>query len=428
MAIKYVDIFTKFVRHQSFSGVLLFLATIGALIIANSEYGTLYSDLWHSYVGIKAGDFTISMSLSHWINDALMALFFLMVGLEIKREFLLGELAGRDKAMFPVIAALGGMVVPALLYVFIVNPELKGGFGIPMATDIAFALGVLMLFGNRVSPALKLFLVSFAVVDDLGAVAVIAIFYTSDIQLTYLTLSLVTYLLIIGLNLMGVKKLLPYLLFGIVLWIFVLKTGVHATVAGVLLALAIPIRSKIPEDSFVQSCRKNLDEFEKSGDPIPLLTKKQIDVLEDIAEKYDSVQNPLLRLEHNLHGLISYVILPLFAFANAGVKIETDSLAEFDMLLFAIIAGLVIGKPIGIFAFTYLADKLKVAKKPDSMSWGDVLIGGFLGGIGFTMSIFITQLAFVDENVIDASKVAILGASVIAVLISSIAIFTKKSG
>ena len=415
----------KFINKEALSGILLFIATVTAVIVANSSLGQAYYDLWHLPFGMNLGELTISMTLTYWIDDGLMALFFLMVGLEIKREMLIGELSSVSKASFPIVAAIGGMLIPALIYVGF-NPNNPLGFGIPMATDIAFALGILMLLGTRVNPALKLFLVALAVVDDLGAVLVVATVYTSDIQSQYFLHAGIIYALIWALNLKGVTKITPYLILGIALWIYIHAIGIHATIAGVLLAFAIPISSKIDERKFIKESKKDLDDFEKHIDEVPILNHHQIDNLESIAYNYDKVQNPLVRLEHNLHGLSAFFIMPLFAFSNAGVLIDFSSVNANLMIVLGVIFGLIVGKPIGIFGFTYLATKLNIIKKPDNISWSEVLAVGFLGGIGFTMSIFITHLAFLDEDIISAVKLGVFIASFIAAVIGVFLILSNK--
>lgn len=423
--IKKFLIIDDFISKEALSGVLLFLATITAVICANSSFGQEYYDLWHMPLGVTLGDKTISMSLTYWINDGLMALFFLMVGLEIKREMVIGELSSIAKASFPIVAALGGMLIPALIYVAL-NPNNFIGFGIPMATDIAFALGILMLLGAKVNPALKLFLMALAVVDDLGAVLVVATVYTSEIKVEYFLHAGITYGLIWFLNYIGVKRILPYLILGIFLWIFIHEIGIHATIAGVLLAFAIPISSKIDEKQFIEKSRESVDDFEKNIDTIPILNHHQIDALESIAHGYDKVQNPLVKLEHNLHGISAFFIMPLFAFSNAGVFIDFSTISANMMIVLGVVFGLILGKPIGIFGFTFLATKLGIIRKPDDISWYDVLAVGFLGGIGFTMSIFITHLAFADETIIAAVKLGVFGASFTAAIIGVLLILLKK--
>ncbi len=403
----------RFIKDESFSGVLLFIATLAAVMVANSSLSDNYFELWQTNLGITLGDKTISMSLMHWINDGLMALFFLMVGLEIKRELLIGELSSVKKASFPIIAAAGGMAIPALVYVAF-NMDNPRGFGIPMATDIAFALGILMLLGKRVNPSLKVFLVALAVVDDLGAVIVVATVYTSEIHSEYFLYAALAYALVWILNLKKVTSLTPYLLLGIALWVFIHSAGVHATIAGVLLAFAIPISSKVDEDSFIQNTNESVDKFKKNIDDIPILNHYQIDALEDIAYNYEKVQNPLVKLEHRLHSFSAFFIMPLFAFSNAGVLLDFSAVTQNLTVVLGVVLGLIIGKPIGIVGFTYLAHKLKIITKPDNLSWSEIIAVGFLGGIGFTMSIFITHLAFLDQSMIDAVKLGIFFASFIA--------------
>jgi len=410
---QHIQTIQRFIKDESFSGVLLFVATIAAVIVANSALSESYFALWHMALGVTIGDFLISMDLMHWINDGLMALFFLMVGLEIKRELLIGELSSIQKASFPIVAAIGGMIVPALVYVLF-NMDNPKGFGIPMATDIAFALGILMLLGKKVNPALKLFLVALAVVDDLGAVIVVATVYTSEIHAEYFIHAALVYALIWALNMKKVTMLTPYLLLGIALWIFIHSVGIHATIAGVLLAFAIPISSKVEEDDFIKNTKKSVDIFEKNIDDIPILNHHQIDALEDISYNYEKVQNPLVKLEHQLHSFSAFFIMPLFAFSNAGVVLDFSAVSSNLMIVIGVVLGLIIGKPIGIVGLTYIAQKLKIVKKPDDLGWDEIIAVGFLGGIGFTMSIFITQLAFLDQSVIDAVKLGIFFASFIA--------------
>ncbi len=418
---RYIDTFSKFISKEALSGFLLFGATILAVIVANSSLSQTYYDLWHMGLGVALGEHTIAMGLHMWINDGLMALFFLMVGLEIKRELLIGELSSLKKASFPVVAAVGGMAIPALIYVLF-NRDNPMGFGVPMATDIAFALGILLLLGKRVNPALKLFLVALAVVDDLGAVLVVATVYTNEIHASYFLHVTLVYALIWLLNLKGVKSLWPYMILGILLWIYIHSIGVHATIAGVLLAFAIPIRSKIDEYAFIEKSTKAITSFEKHIDTIPILNHYQIDALENIACGYDRVQNPLVKLEHALHNFSAYFIMPLFAFANAGVVIELEAFTEHIGIALGVILGLVAGKPLGIFGFSYLGAKMGLIHKPDNLSWFEVLGVGFIGGIGFTMSIFITHLAFTDESLIAAVKLSIFIASFIAAVLGVIMI------
>jgi len=419
----YSNTLKNFISKEAYGGILLFLATILAVIVANSSYGTSYSTFWHLPLGVTLGDLNISMSLTYWIDDGLMALFFLMVGLEIKRELIIGELSSVQKAAFPIVAAIGGMVIPAFIYV-IFNPQNPIGFGIPMATDIAFALGILMLLGKRVNPALKLFLVALAVVDDLGAVLVVALVYTNQIHYEYFAHAALVYSLIWVLNIAGVKNIILYLILGLFLWIYIHAIGIHATIAGVLLAFAIPIKSKINEDEFINISSMSIQKFKDNIDNKHLLNHYQIDALEDIANSYTKVQNPLLKLEHFLHDFSAYFIMPLFAFSNAGVVIDFSIVNTHLMVVLGVVFGLLIGKPIGIFILTYILAQIDIIKKPNNITWSEVIAAGFFGGIGFTMSIFITHLAFTDQSMIDAVKLGVFIASFVAAFIGVFMVLT----
>ncbi|MPL90733.1 Na(+)/H(+) antiporter NhaA [bioreactor metagenome] len=380
-----------FISKETLSGLILFVVTVLAVTIANSSFGSYYFELFSTQLGITFGQLNASMSLLHWINDVLMAIFFLVVGLEIKREMLIGELSSVKKASFPIIAAIGGMIVPAILYISL-NPDHITGFGVPMATDIAFALGILMLLGNKVNPAIKLFLVTLAVVDDLGAIVVVAIFYTNELHFEYFLYAFAVYSIIWFLNYKNVQKLTPYIILGVFLWIFIHKTGIHSTIAGVLLAFAIPLNKKADLEESVEHL---------------------------------SVDNPLVKLEHALHNFSAFIIMPLFAFANAGVIIDFSNVIEHQLIVLGVALGLIIGKPIGIFSFTYLATKLRISVKPENVTWNDIFAVGFLGGIGFTMSIFISHLAFSDETIVGAVKLGIFASSVIAAIIGSVLLILK---
>ena len=382
----------SFISRETISGFILFAVTVLAVIIANSSFGADYTKLIATPIGLSFGEYSFSMSLLTWINDVLMALFFLVVGLEIKRDMIIGELSSVKKASFPIIAAFGGMIVPALIYVSL-NPGNMTGFGIPMATDIAFALGILMLLGNRVSLSIKLFLVTLAVVDDLGAIMVVAIFYTSEIHYEYFLHAGLVYAMIWTLNILNVQRLLPYLVLGVFLWIFVHNIGIHSTIAGVLLAFAIPLN-------------------------------KNASNTQSITNTY--IKNPLIKLEHALHNFSAFIIMPVFAFANAGVIIDFSSVIDHKMIVLGVALGLVIGKPIGIFAFTYLSTLLKISVKPDNVTWSEIIAVGFIGGVGFTMSIFISHLAFTDESVVSAVKLGIFASSITAAIIGVILLLLRK--
>jgi Na+:H+ antiporter, NhaA family len=414
--IKKFQFIQEYISKEAISGIVLFLATILAILIANTSFAQTYFDFWQAHLGLSLAGQTYSMSLEHWINDGLMALFFLMVGLEIKREMVIGELSSLSKAAFPIVGALGGMAIPALIYVLF-NLDNPLGFGIPMATDIAFALGILMLLGSKVNPALKLFLVALAVVDDLGAVMVVATVYTKEVKPEYFIHAGLVYAAIWGLNRFGVTRIIPYLILGAFLWFFIHAIGIHATIAGVLLAFAIPIQSKIDEDQFIKNTKSNLDDFAKYRDSKPILNHHQVDSLESIAYSYEKVQNPLVRLEHSLHGLSAFFIMPIFAFANAGLAIDFSNVSANLMVVLGVIFGLLLGKPIGIFGFTYLVSKTGWITKPQEISWYEVLSVGILSGIGFTMSIFITNLAFTENTVVASVKLGVFIASLLAAII-----------
>ncbi|AFI03406.1 sodium/proton antiporter NhaA [Helicobacter cetorum] len=416
-------ILKNFIKSESFGGVFLFLNAVMAMIVANSFLKEYYFALWHTPFGFQVGDFFIGFSLHHWIDDVLMALFFLMIGLEIKRELLFGELSDFKKASFPVIAAIGGMVVPGLIYFSLnANTPSHHGFGIPMATDIAFALGVIMLLGKRVPVALKVFLITLAVADDLGAIVVIAVFYTTNLKLAWLFGALGVILALMLLNRLNVRALTPYLLLGVLLWFFVHSSGIHATIAAVILAFMIPVKNpnkSIEQKHSVEELSLAIGNFEKlhqDKHTNPLLDKEQMDLLHILKEKASKLQSPLERLEHFLSPLSGYFIMPLFAFANAGVSISSDTNLGVDKVFLGVVLGLCLGKPLGIFLITFIGEKLKITARPKGISWWHILGAGLLAGIGFTMSMFISNLAFTSEHkdAMEVAKIAILFGSLIS--------------
>lgn len=407
----------QFIRSESFGGILLFSMAVLAMIIANSALAHYYFELWHMEFGLAIGSYSLTMSLHHWINDGLMALFFLLVGLEIKRELLVGELSSPRKAAFPMVAALGGMVVPASIFLaFTAGTPYTSGFGVPMATDIAFALGVLMLLGKRVPLPLKIFLTSLAVADDLGAIIVIALFYTADLNLGALLLAVAVIAGLLGMNRMGVKSMGWYLLLGLVLWFAVHESGIHATIAGVALAMTIPVHSKITSQEFLKHLDRHLEHFseEEKQRKNVFLTQRQQHIIEEIGSSYTSVQNPLTKLEHALHPLSSFLIMPLFAFANAGVALGGVEQSVWHPVAFGVVLGLLVGKPVGIMGFLWLSEKLNILRKPDNMSWTHIFGAALLGGIGFTMSMFIANLGFTQAYIMDLAKLSIIVGSLIA--------------
>lgn len=366
-------LFKEFFQSEQSSGVILILCTLTSIAISNSPFGAAYIEFWHRQVGFEAGEILLKHSVEYWINDGLMAIFFLLIGLEIERELYGGELSSLKNALLPLLAAAGGMAFPALFH-FLLNrgTEFQNGVGIPMATDIAFALGVLALLGSKIPASLKIFLAALAIVDDLGAIAVIAIFYTADLSILYLVLALGVYAALLTLNRLKVHNLWAYLIPGLFMWYFMLQSGVHATVAGVLLAFALPYG--------------------------------------------DGGENTLsYRVQHVLHKPVAFFIVPLFALANTSIMLGEGWVAGLKTANnLGIFTGLFIGKPLGIIILSLLAIRMGWSRLPIGVSWMHIIGVGFLGGIGFTMSIFITLLAFTDPEIVQASKVSILLTSLLS--------------
>ncbi len=423
----------SFIKEESLGGYILIAITIIALVWANSGFYDSYHYLWHELqMGFKFGDFELSSSLHHWINDGLMALFFFTIGLEIKREVLAGELSSFKKAGLPIAAAVGGMIIPALIYVIISinHPQFINGWGIPMATDIAFALGLMAMLGKRVPVSLKIFLTALAIADDLGAIMVIAVFYTESIDMMELLNAAFFLGVLIAANRMGVRSAIFYALVGgLGVWTSFLFSGVHATIAGVLIALTIPVRPKISEKAFIQRLSSCLDVFKKT-DPNDksLLTSAQSKVISKIGHHVSDANTPLQKLEHAMHPVSIFVILPIFALSNAGVHIEGNLMA---MLLhpisLGIMGGLILGKFLGISVFSWIFVKLKLANLPPGVSWAHIYGMSFLAGIGFTMSMFIADLGFEQQEYVKIAKVGILAASLLAGIIGvSILSMAKK--
>jgi NhaA family Na+:H+ antiporter len=358
------------------------------------------------------------MSLHEWINDGLMAIFFFVVGLEIKRELLIGELSTRQTAALPIAAALGGMIAPALIYAgFNAGTEGARGWGIPMATDIAFALGALALLGSRVPTVLKVFLAALAIADDLGAVVVIALFYTADLSIPSLIAAAVLFVALLGANRLEIRNAVVYGLVGVVLWLAVLTSGVHATIAGVMLAITIPARTRIDEAEFVARVEESLADFRAADEPgTSVLTNPgHQHAIHQLEEACEAAQAPLFKLEDKLHTLVAFGIMPLFALSNAGVRVVGGSLSVLaSPIVLGIVLGLVFGKPIGITLFSWLSARTRVAALPGDVSWGSLHGVSWLGGIGFTMSLFIANLAFAGTPRLEEAKIGILIASTIA--------------
>ncbi|HYG40191.1 MAG TPA: Na+/H+ antiporter NhaA [Cytophagales bacterium] len=410
--------FHKLIKEEYGSGIVLFSSVLIALIWANSPWAHSYHSLWETKFTISFNNYVLSQDLHHWINDGLMAIFFFVIGLELKRELMAGELSTFNKAALPCIAAFGGMVVPAFIYfLFNYNQPSSGGWGIPMATDIAFAIGLLTLAGKGIPTAVKVFLTALAVVDDLGAVLVIAFFYSSDISLINLGIGILFLLVLIMGNIAGIRSTLFYVIVGFLgIWLAFLLSGVHATIAGVLVAFTIPARTRIDEKEYLGKIKKLTATFEKE---IPrdgsLLTEHQHLIIEDIKRVSSDAETPLQKMEHSLITFVAFVIMPLFALANSGVAIGKDFFSQLlNPISLGIIAGLVIGKFIGVFTFTFLTVKMKLAALSDEVSWNSVRGIALLAGVGFTMSMFIAELAFQDKVMITQAKYGILVASFIS--------------
>ena len=418
--VRIVQPLQDFVRWESIASLLLVVATVVALALANSPWAAAYEALWHIELGLDFGPFELREDLSHWINDGLMAIFFLLVGLEIKREILVGELASVREATLPIAAAVGGMALPALFYLG-VSGALGGGapegWGVPVATDIAFALGALTLLRSRVPSGLTVFLIALAIVDDIGAVLVIALFYTETLSLLWLGAAAVFLAALIGISALGIRHPLPYWMLGLGLWLGLLESGVHATVAGILLAFTIPAHRRVDIDYFLWRARQLLEFVERADDPetpedeASIGQQEAVRVLEMGCEQ---VQTPLQRIERGLSPWVSYLILPLFALANAGVPLGGALTDGLHPVALGIGAGLVIGKPLGILLTSWLAVRAGIADLPSGVGWGHVAGAGMLAGIGFTMSLFIAGLAFDDGAMLQVAKLGILGASLIS--------------
>ena len=382
--------FKWFFKLEAASGLVLLIAAIFALFISNSNLSELYFSTLEEYLFIGINEFGLKLSVHHWINDALMAIFFFFVTLEIKREFLQGELSNIKQAMLPIIAAVGGMIIPALFYVVINfgNSETISGWAIPSATDIAFSLGILSLLGSRVPISLKVFLTALAIIDDLGAILIIAFFYSGDLSVPYLSLILLSYIILLILNRLSIKIFIPYLLIGMCMWFFTYKSGIHATIAGVLLASAIPHRVKERDFSL------------------------------------------LIKIEHAISPYVAFIIMPIFAFANAGVNLEGLSLSSLlSPVPLGILLGLFFGKQIGVLLFSYISVKLKFADMPNNSNWLSIYGVSILTGIGFTMSLFVGNLAFIENTqYIDGVKIGVLSGSLLSTIFGFIILLfsTKK--
>ncbi|MDD2982043.1 MAG: Na+/H+ antiporter NhaA [Crocinitomicaceae bacterium] len=409
----------SFISQEKSGGIVLGISVILAMVLANSGLSEHYFNFFKHEIGfLFDGKPFLNYSIHHWINDGLMSIFFFVVGLELKREIVGGELSSPRKALLPIAAAIGGMVVPASIYLLLNSSgEVHHGWGIPMATDIAFALGVLFLLGKKVPLSLKIFLTALAIVDDLGAVLVIAFFYTSDISMMSLAIGLSFVLVMYAGNKLGVRSILFYAIFGILgVWTAFLLSGVHATIAAVLAAFTIPADVKIKENKYIQQIQIYLARF-KAADPndkIPTVTDEQLHILEDMKKDTNAAIPPLQRLEHAMHPMVTFLIIPIFALANAGISldIDVDELFSTNIAL-GVGLGLLVGKVVGVVGFTLLLVKLKVAPFPEGMNVKNLFGLGLLASIGFTMSLFVTSLAFTHEEYMVQAKVGIFVASII---------------
>lgn len=411
-----VTTFQKFDRAQSLGGILLFGATIVALIFANTQLRDFYDGLKETMIGIDAGGFHLKKPVILWVNDGLMAIFFFLIGLEIKRELMLGELNSPSKAALPLIAAVGGMVVPVIFYLILNNnPLASHGWGIPMATDIAFTLAILKLLGNRVPVSLKIFLAAFAIIDDIGAVMVIALFYSSSPDWAMLAWAALPFAILVVINLLKIFPKYLHLLCGIIIWYLFLKTGIHPTIAGVLLAFTVPLRRKTDARVFSAKLYEIADEIKRTDSDItPLLTYEQVRQIDDMEEWTERVQSPLQHLEHVLQGWVAYLIIPLFAFFNAGVTFSAGMQPD-TPLITSLALSLFLGKTAGVTLFSYAGIRLKFASLPAGVSFEQIVGIAMLAGVGFTMSIFIANLAFANAVILmDSARIGILVGSLLS--------------
>ena len=414
---KRITPFQKFVQIESLSGILLFGAAALAMVLANSPLSAWFQSIWAYKIGISTSGFELVKPLILWVNDGLMAIFFFVIGLEIKREVMLGELNTVKKATFPLFAAVGGMVIPVVFFLVLnQSPETSRAWGIPMATDIAFSLAILKLLGNKVPIGLKVFLIAFAIVDDLGAVLVIAVFYSEEIKWGLIGISMVMLAILFFLSSKKIYEWSLYLLFGVVIWVLFLKSGIHPTIAGVLMAFTIPICRKIDLKTYVKGLGIIADNIRDSGNPdSPLLSGKQIEEIDNLEEWTEKVQSPLQHLEHKLHHWVAFLIMPLFALSNSGIPLAGEWMDLHLSLSGTIAISLVAGKLVGVALFSWVALKLGVAELPVETNFRQIIGVALLAGVGFTMSIFVANLAFLNQQMLlDSSKVGIIAGSLFA--------------
>ena len=426
--------FQQFTSLEASGGIVMFIAAIVALLWVNFISFESYENIWKTKLTIGITSFSIEETLHFWINEGLMAIFFFVVGLEIKRAMILGDLSSLKKSTFPIMAAIGGMLIPASIFISLnYNQETITGWGIPVATDIAFSLGVLSLLGRKVPLTLKVFLTALAIVDDIGAILIITLFYTSELIWLKLAIAGVLLLILIVANISGMRNPTIYCLLGICIWVCFFHSGIHATIAGVLVAMTVPLKVRINTTEFLERCKNLLKYFEPpnhlrtSKGNSALSTVEQRSALNELEIAVKEVESPLQRLEHNLHYWVAFFIIPFFSLSNSGFIIDQNAFSNASSLTTGIIFGLLAGKPIGIFIFSYLSVKTGIADLPSGVNWKQIIGIGFLAGIGFTMSIFLSGLAFQAYDLIVTSKMAIFTASLLASVIGLLILKLTKT-
>ena len=419
----------KFIKAESFSGMLLFFVTVLALIIANSGWADWYAYILQYNMGIQSESFSLTKPLVLWINDGLMAVFFFLIGLEIKREILIGELNSMRKACLPIFAAIGGMVIP-LLFFLILNddPATSKGWGITVATDIAFTLAILQLLGKRVPLGLKIFLTAFAIIDDIGAVMVIAVFYTEEVAWNLMLYAAMLLMVLYVLAYLKIHSKYLIFFFGSIVWLLFLKAGVHPTLAGILLAFAVPISQRIDETTYLARLKTIVDRFTSATgkNKLPILSKSQVEEIDNLESWTDKVQSPLQQLEHRLHTWVAFFIMPVFALANAGISFSGEQDVNLNLAV-SIAVALFAGKTLGVSLFSYLGLRLKVAELPKYVRFKQVIGVAMLSGVGFTMSLFIGNLAFVgNPDLLNSAKIGVITGSAIAGISGYLLLWTYK--
>lgn len=428
--IRFITPVQKFIRIESFSGILLFGSAVLAFILANTPARTYLEFLWDYKIGFTSDNFQLIKPLILWINDGLMAVFFFLIGLEMKREILIGELNSVKKASLPILAALGGMMIPVILFMLInTDPAAEGAWGISMATDIAFTLAILKLLGTRVPLSLKIFLTAFAIIDDLGAVVVIAVVYSTEVSWSLLLIAGIILALLYLLSFLKLHSKFVLILAGVLVWLLFLKSGIHPTLAGVLLGFAVPIRQKINEFEFSEQLQDITRRLVASvnTNKLPVLTDIQISTIDDLEDMTNKVQSPVQQLEHRLHPWVAFLIMPVFALANSGVSVSGGEQINMDLVI-AIASSLFIGKTIGVSLFSFLALKLKLATLPDNIRLKQIIGVAVLSGVGFTISLFIAGLAFAENEIyMSSAKVGILLGSLLSAIIGYLILRNQSS-